>query len=1550
MSFFKELDYDSKIREICGVQFSVLSPEEIKRRSVVHVTQTHLYEPNGDAVIGGLFDPRMGVIDHGKICPTDGMDNRFSPGYFGHIELARPVFYIQFLSIVQKILKCVCFRCSKLLIDPEDQEIKEILMLLKGRKRWNYIIDKCSKVKMCGTDSKEGCGAVQPSKYYKEGLAKLFAEWKQTNASLGEVDVEDKKLYLSAEIVLKIFRRISDEDCEVMGLSKDWCRPDWLICQNLPVAPPAVRPSIRQFNGARSEDDITHKFIDIIKTNNQLKKKIENEKSQESTIDDWTQVLQYHVATLVDNELPGINPSTHRSGRILKTLRQRLKGKEGRIRGNLQGKRVDFSARSVITPDPNISIDQLGVPKKIAMNLTFPEIVTKYNKAKLLKLVKNGPLQYPGAKSIKRQVDGRSTNLQFVDTNTIELDEGDVVHRHLLDDDIVLFNRQPSLHKMSMMGHKVKVMDYNTFRLNVSVTKPYNADFDGDEMNMHVPQSIQTAIELRDITSVPFQIISPREHKPVIALFQDSILGLNRLTNDGVYFNENEMMNILIYVPSFTGDLPPPEVKTPYTRWSGRQLVSIVLPKGLNMNMKNSSYDNDVKGEDTLNHVIIKDGELVQGRIDSKIMSSGSRGLIHMVFNDFGPKICQQFLDDLQNIVTRYLILSGFSVGISDLIADKATNEKIRTTIVKKKKDVNKLVQQVHQQIFENNGNDTISVEFEKKVNNILNKAISEAGKIGLKSLSKDNRMTNMVSSGSKGKPINISQMVACLGQQNVDGKRIPAGYNDRSLPHFTKYNVSPESRGFVENSFINGLTPQEFFFHAMGGREGLIDTAVKTSETGYIQRKLIKAMEDLKVYNNLSVRNANGNIVQFLYGEDGMNYEKIETQYLSHLDTNITKLEKDHKFTSTEDFESFMTKSAVKEMKQTKTWKKNLNEFVSQLKDDMYYLRSFIFKGYGNNQVCFPININRIIHNMKMKCNIQPELLTNLNPMYVIQSIENLEKKIKAHDVIRGTKLFMILLRSYLSPKRAIKYHRLTKMAFDHIMATIEMKYYDSLVEPGEMVGPIAAQSIGEPATQMTLNTFHFAGVSSKSNVTRGVPRLKELLHISKKPKVPSLTIHLDNEVRYSKEKSMNVLNEIGETSLRDIAKSMRIFYDPSDYQSTIDEDRELLKIYKVFQEVDECMNDVDVGSDWVIRFEFDKQLMMEKDITMDDIYQKINMKYGQSISCVYSDDNSNKLIFRVRLLKTKKKDTGKTEVSVIQDINTIKSLAKNIREEVLIKGINGIKNVSMYKNKNNYVYNNGSFEMKEEWVLDTHGVNLLEVMKIPFVDKTRTISNDIYEVYSVFGIEAAKQVLMKEIREVIDSAGSYVNFRHLSLLVDTMTYRGYLMSIDRFGINRGNIGPLAKCSFEEATDQLFKASIFGEVDKLNGVSSNIMMGQIPPCGTGMTDVLLDETKYMDVDGVMEEELDDMENWGGVDYCDTEVNMDFEVENEDTLVEKEEVLINEINLMNEKSSPSYAPGSPAYAPTSPAYAPTSPAYAPTSPSYAPTSPPKTKEYGWTED
>lgn len=473
-------DYES----IVGVQFSIFSPEEIERRSVVEITSQITYEGN-EPKIGGLFDPRMGVLDNGKTCRSCGQTNHGCPGHFGHYRLTRPVYFIQFVPMILNVLRCVCIRCSKLLID---KDLRKSILNKRGEGRWREVLEASGKIQRCGQETEDGCGAIQPVKYTREGIASITAHFgveeakkgKAGGAAAGAAAAEapaKQKQCLEVEYVHRLFRRIADEDVDFIGLSRYWCRPDWMICTVLPIPPPQVRPSVVQDNNQRSEDDLTHKLFEIIKYDKILAQKIENN-SPKSVIDDMTTVVQYNVATLVDNQIPGVAPSAQRSGRPLKAIQQRLGSKEGRIRYNIQGKRVEFSARSVITPDPNISIGELGVPIEIASNLTVPERVTAFNRDKLYKLIQNGDT-YPGAKTIVR-ADGRMISLKHVNAKEIVLYNGDVVNRHMLDHDIVLFNRQPTLHKMSMMAHRVKVLPYKTFRLNVLVTRPYNADFDGD--------------------------------------------------------------------------------------------------------------------------------------------------------------------------------------------------------------------------------------------------------------------------------------------------------------------------------------------------------------------------------------------------------------------------------------------------------------------------------------------------------------------------------------------------------------------------------------------------------------------------------------------------------------------------------------------------------------------------------------------------------------------------------------------------------------------------------------------------------------------------------------------------------------------------------------------------------------------------------------------------------------------------------------------------------------------------------------------------------------
>lgn len=474
MSSNRNNEYKQPSRVI-GVQFSMLSPEQIRKLSVVQITSRDTYI-NNKPVVGGLFDPRLGVLEPGMLCPVDSLTYIDTPGYFGHIELARPVFFIQHIREIMKICKCVCFKCSKLLINKKSNQH---ILKMSGEDRWKYVTTACSKIKRCGDNIEDGCGCKQPDKIKLEGMANLYAIWDNITDSEGES--RKVNIRLTPEIVLKIFKRISDEDVTFMGFSPQWSRPDWMVCQVLPVPPPAVRPSVKHDAQQRSEDDLTHIYSNIIKTNKDLADKVANNASP-NVIEGLTTVLQYFIAMIVNNKVKGAVPMAQRSGRPLQCIMGRINHKNGRIRGNLMGKRVDFSARSVITGDPNLSIQQLGVPKKIAMNITKPMMVNDRNRDFLKKLVENGPEEYPGAKILERK-NGENISLRYVDRNSIKLENGDIVHRHMMDGDCVLFNRQPSLHRMSMMGHIVKVMKAgDTFRMNVGNTKPYNADFDGDKL------------------------------------------------------------------------------------------------------------------------------------------------------------------------------------------------------------------------------------------------------------------------------------------------------------------------------------------------------------------------------------------------------------------------------------------------------------------------------------------------------------------------------------------------------------------------------------------------------------------------------------------------------------------------------------------------------------------------------------------------------------------------------------------------------------------------------------------------------------------------------------------------------------------------------------------------------------------------------------------------------------------------------------------------------------------------------------------------------------
>jgi DNA-directed RNA polymerase II subunit RPB1 len=1360
---------------IVGVQFGIANPDDIRKRSIVEVTTDKTYQ-SGQPVPNGVFDARFGVIENGKVCPTCKQTNQLCPGHFGHIELARPVYLYQFFDTIEKLANLVCLNCSKPLMNVDVLD----RMNSSGMARFKEIRDSIKRPDACPS-----CNTRTFTKISKVigTAAKLEGLPTQVKG-----DEPIPPVLLQSEVILRAFQRISEEDCRRLGFDPRHARPDWMICNALAVPPLTVRPSVVMDDHQRMEDDLTHQLISIIRSNERLRDKIDKNESADM-IDKLTALLQYNVATYVDNEIKGMPPTQQRSGRPLRTLKSRFGAKTGRVRGNLMGKRVDFSARSVITPDANIDLDELGVPEEIATNLTFPEIVSPYNRERLLNYVRNGPDKHPGAKSVFIKKDKSTFSLRYVSPDTIDLREGDVVHRHLIDGDIVLFNRQPSLHKASMEAHRVKVLPYSTFRLNVSATRPYNADFDGDEMNMHVPQSIPAATELRVLVSVLRNIISPRTSSPIIQLFQDTMTGAYRISQPGVEVPEHIAMNILC------------RIKRPFTRknrnWTGSEIISAALPM-INYNSRG---------------VRLELGELTKG-----VLKKGVTGnLVHITYNDFGPDRAGQLINDIQSIVTQFNLYTGFSVGTSDLIADAKTNTFVKERITEGRKKVADILTNVHSGRYINTMGMSDGEKLEDDISSAMKDVVNKINTEVIESLKKTgntNRIVQMVDSGSKGSEANITQMVATLGQQLIEGKRVQYTLQDRTLPHFTRYDDGVESRGFVEHSFVDGLLPAEFFFHAQAGREGLIDTAVKTSDTGYIQRRLMKTMEDQHVEYDGTVRNVNGNIVQFHYGEDGVDTVYVEDQTCDLVLKTLENIYSEYALTPA-DVNPFLTEAVLE-----------TPDLVDELISDRDLLFNKTFRHKKIDTLQAPVNLERIIAKYANPYSTK----TDLTPQYVTGAISRFINEFP------NNRNFHILLRYSLAPKKSIVIHRFSQAIFDEMMRDIRFRYIQAQVHAGEMVGPLAAQSIGEPTTQLTLNTFHSAG-TAKANATSGVPRIEELLSASSNPKRPSNTVYLSPAIMESQDAVVVKMKEVQKTTLRDIVKSIRIFYDPYPLATTtvIDDDREMLQRYEEFN----CGEDGAATSPWILRLEMDEMQMASRNILdMVEIQAKMAGNAGLKIvECRYSDPMAKNLVMRLMF-----------DPAVVKNPIQLRFLEDKILGTPLT-GVPGIGRVFQRRVKNEMIYDGelGGYKPIEQYVLDVEGTNLYDLMVFPGVDGTRTTSNDVHEINEVFGIEASRIALYEEINEVFSS--EKVNYHHLSVLVDTMTFGGRIVPVNRFGMSKNETGVLAKSSFEETSKIMFNAAIWAEKDSMRGVSANIMFGQKPPCGTGFVDILVDEARLPEGD-----------------------------------------------------------------------------------------------------
>ncbi len=1435
---------------------------------------------------------------------------------------------------------------------------------------------------------------------------------------------------------------------------------------------------------------------------------------------------------------------------------------------------------------------------------------------------------------------------------------------------------------------------------------------------MHLPQTVQTMNELKDLAYIPYMIISQKDGIPIIGMVQDVLLGSYRISDDKVRIDAKAVANLQMVNSMFDGNFSIPSNGF----YTGKEVYSMILPPNMNTKVKKFEVINS---------------KIKSGKLDKHSFKSLSSGLIPLIYHDYGPTACRNFLDNTQRLICRWLMLDGFSVGLSDLMMEEEHKINVKEIIKKNKDEAIKLLDDFRSGQLRN---DTIydnEMFIENKLINVVNKLNKDVENICMKTLNDDtNRMINMVNSGSKGKNSNVTQIMGCVAQIKVEGKRIPYGFTGRTLPHYTKYDDGPEARGFVENGFIEGLTPQEVFFHAMGGREGLIDTAVKsvtgdtpiiiiengetkyinigewidskidnpdnksnieyygadqanmellklneqvfiptcdedgkstwsilttvtrhdpgeilhkintrsgrevivtssksmlvlrndkyvevspkdmkvgdivptildmpkppieisyiemnkyfpkteyiygtdfhkakqlmdnamegrfkippkwwennngkeftlpypskarfqrvnsgrsnvenikegcfypygasrehghmpdtfklnyengifiglyladgcthwdsgtisitkeeqgikdfvkkwfsnqgfkyqervretplgkitqlngytryyckffdkimghgapykhipnfaytapdefvigllngyfsgdgsvsknntisassaskelmtgimhlcsrfgifgkiskyqmtennlgtenikpnyrinisaqwfvkfretlsplinnlkqiklnnavinndhryykplnntimdkiisiepinpeekykkvydvtvpdtlnfniannlivrdTSDTGYIERRLVKSMEDTKVYYDFTVRNATGVIVQFLYGEDGFDGSKVEKQEIPVIKMNTLEMVDNYLLRKEDELSVYMLKSIVDKI--TKSTYNKLNKLFEEIVNDKTEIINKVFNGCMKTDILYCIPFERILIDAKTKlenANVKRRK-TDLDPEYVLDKIDWIKNNLILDE--KASLFFRLLVNTYLNPKQMIVHYGFMKTIFDYIIEKITKSFKQSIAHPGEMVGIVAAQTIGEIGTQMTLDSFHVSGTDAAVNATSGVPRLKELLSVSKNIKTPTMFIHLKDDIskidipdinkkdeqliEEYKRNSINVKNNIEVIRLCDVVYKSEIYWDDNTL-TNIEDDKEFVAMYNLFS------NEEENKSNLVLRLLIDKEKMLMYDLKMIDLYTQICINYSKYINCIYSDDNAEQLIMRIKL------DVNSPNINALcqteDHITILKAIEYNLIYNMLVKGIKGIKKVSLKSIiKQEYDNDENNFKNVLRWSLNTDGTNMKMLFKNINVVYQKSYSNDIREIYTTLGIEAARKALILELDNVIGEGA--INYRHLSLLVDTMTNRGQLMSIDRHGINRSDVGPLAKCSFEETTDMLVNASIFSEYDQLNGVSANVMLGHKTPCGTGDFDIIIDEDKYI--------------------------------------------------------------------------------------------------------
>ncbi|KAK5973725.1 DNA-directed RNA polymerase subunit [Trichostrongylus colubriformis] len=1369
---FRESDL---ARKVVGVKFMPADSDFMRQAAHIRVINNRLYEDLPGKWVPaqcGPLDLRLGTISKHGQCKTCGRNLTDCVGHFGYIDLDFPVFHVGFFKLTIQVLQCICKSCSGLLLSDEQRAhyLRQVsnpnLDYLRRKALHKNIVAACKKTNpcpKCGQRNglvKKAMGTVLKIVYahgVTEDKMREFATATEANSDLSATLFKSKFTLLNPLRVQKLFNNVPTEDIPIlMAKSGEKKHPNDLLLTRIPVPPVCVRPSVvSEVKSGTTEDDLTMKLSEIILINDVLQKHKKDGAPMKTVSETWDH-LQIQVALYFNSELSGLPPDLQPK-KALRGFTQRLKGKQGRFRGNLSGKRVDFSGRTVISPDPNLRIDEVGVPVHIALILTFPEVVNNYNMERMKKLIMTGSDNHPGANYVVDRVTGTKRLLKYGNRETCaaSLKVGDIVERHLDDGDIVLFNRQPSLHKVSIMSHRARIVPGRTFRFNECACTPYNADFDGDEMNLHVPQTYEARAEASLLMGVKSNLITPRSGEPLIAAIQDFITGAYLMTHKDTFFTFSEATRMAASIIDCYSKkqkrirLPVPAIWKPAKLWTGKQLMELIIsddfknPKKLNLTTPNKSYTTNREFCVKDSFVIFRNGQLISGVLDKSLLGSSSKtNIFYILLRDFGEDAAVDAMWRLARMMPTFLTNRGFSIGIGDVHPSAQLLKEKQALLNDGYKKCHEYIAQLKSGQLKAQPGCTDEETLEALILRELSSIRDKAGKACVDNLSKHNAPLTMAVCGSKGSFINISQMIACVGQQAISGHRPPDGFDKRSLPHFEKLQKTPEAKGFVENSFFSGLNPTEFFFHTMGGREGLVDTAVKTAETGYMQRRLVKCLEDLCASYDGTVRSSVGDIVEFIFGEDGLDPALMEAKNGSVLDFahQLEHVRNTHPFNGDEeldktDMEALSKTILDKELNGSHSYfRTQLEEFISEV-----------------------IKRTSTIYGIPEFCSTHPK---GIPPNRTGKCAQCLSQQ------------------KYRSAQ--VHAHCVSHSQFVAFLEACCLKLKKAVVEPGTAVGAIAATSIGEPSTQMTLKTFHFAGVASM-NITQGVPRIKEIINAVKIISTPIITAQLIDS--RDEKLARQVKARIDVTTLGEIC----------DYIEEVNMPDNTFLLLKL--------------SSKRIR-------ILHLEVTMMSIVQSI-----LSTKSFVPFKLAQITIVGKSMMVIRPPPESKFSKAITVQI------MKQTLQRVIVKGLPNVRRCVIHADE----------KRGDEYSVIVEGSDFRGVLSQPGIDGRFTNFNNALVVAEVLGIEAARTCIINEIIGTMEAHGIGLDRRHVMLLADVMTYRGEVLGITRNGLVKMKESVLLLASFEKTMDHLFEAAFFSQKDPIHGVSECIILGIPISIGTGM-------------------------------------------------------------------------------------------------------------------